>query len=224
MTDEPKPTMKQQSESASEEPTRPRFVIGIDLGLVRLATVVTPDNVVVFNGRPILRKRENQIRLRQRYWQKGRMDCVKASGHSERKWVRNINHQVSRQIVDLAAKYSDPIIALENLDGIAHEVKGVKLFRQMIGSWAFKQLTDMIVYKAAKKGIDVVFIDPKNTSKTCHRCGYCARSNRVNQHLFRCRQCGLQTNADRNAAHNIAAVGLRAWQQGRLGTARPDEG
>ncbi|HRQ42682.1 MAG TPA: transposase [Chloroflexota bacterium] len=138
--------------------------------------------------------------------------------------MRNINHQVSRQIVDLAVEYPHPLIALENLDGIAHEVKGVKQFRQMIGSWAFKQLTDMIVYKAARKGIDVIFVDPKNTSKTCHRCGHCARGNRVNQHLFRCQKCGLETNADRNAAHNIAAAGLRSWQQGRLGTARPDQG
>jgi molecular chaperone DnaK (HSP70) len=37
MTDEPKPTMKQQSESASEEPTRPRYVIGIDLGTTNSA-------------------------------------------------------------------------------------------------------------------------------------------------------------------------------------------
>ncbi|HUM67726.1 MAG TPA: hypothetical protein PLK31_02630 [Chloroflexota bacterium] len=59
-------------------------VIGIDLGLVRLATVVTPDNVVVFKGRAILKKRDKHIRLRQRYWQKGRMDCVKASGRKER--------------------------------------------------------------------------------------------------------------------------------------------
>jgi len=207
------------NQSQGNNPT----VIGIDLGLVRLATVVTPESVVVFDGRPILRKRAKHVRLRQRYWRKGRNDRIKASGRKEQRWVRNINHQISYQIVDLADQYPHAVIALENLDGIAHKVKGVKSLRKMVGTWAFKQLSDMIVYKAARIGIDVVFVDPRNTSKTCHRCGHCTPNNRVSQHLFRCQNCGLETNADRNAAHNIAAAGLRAWQQGRLGTARLDE-
>ena len=36
-------------------------------------------------------------------------------------------------------------------------------------------------------------------------------------------KCGFRTNADWNAATNIAAAGLRALQQGPTDTARSDE-
>ena len=43
------------------------------------------------------------------------------------------------------------------------------------------------------------------TSQTCSACGHCAPDNRESQAVFRCVACGHQTNADVNAAVNIAA-------------------
>ena len=45
MTDKPKPAMKQQLESASEQPARPRFVIGIDLGTTNSAVSYVDTNI-----------------------------------------------------------------------------------------------------------------------------------------------------------------------------------
>ena len=41
------------------------------------------------------------------------------------------------------------------------------------------------------------------TSQTCNVCGYIDKSNRPNQHTFRCKNCGHTDNADFNAAKNI---------------------
>ena len=41
------------------------------------------------------------------------------------------------------------------------------------------------------------------TSQTCNICGYIDKSNRPNQHTFKCKNCGHTDNADFNAAKNI---------------------
>ena len=41
------------------------------------------------------------------------------------------------------------------------------------------------------------------TSQSCNVCGYIDKSNRPNQHTFRCKNCGHTDNADFNAAKNI---------------------
>ena len=41
------------------------------------------------------------------------------------------------------------------------------------------------------------------TSQTCNVCGYIDKSNRPNQHTFKCKNCGHTDNADSNAAKNI---------------------
>ena len=48
-------------------------------------------------------------------------------------------------------------------------------------------------------------INPAFTSQTCSACGHCAPDNRKSQAVFRCTACGHHTNADVNAAINIAA-------------------
>jgi transposase len=48
-------------------------------------------------------------------------------------------------------------------------------------------------------------VNPAYTSQTCSVCGHCAPENRESQAVFRCIACGYLTNADVNAAVNIAA-------------------
>jgi putative transposase len=61
--------------------------------------------------------------------------------------------------------------------------------------------------KAESAGRVVVEVDPRNTSRTCSRCGHCARENR-NREAFRCLTCGHTAHADVNAALNILRAGL----------------
>jgi len=52
-------------------------------------------------------------------------------------------------------------------------------------------------------GIDVVVINPKNTSRECSNCSYTDKKNRKSQSEFRCIECGYHDNADLNAAKVI---------------------
>ncbi len=134
--------------------------------------------------------------------------------------MRDIHHQISRQIVDLTAAYERPVMVFETLDGIRSRVDGSQRFHRRMNSWAFRQWMDFVTYKAALAGIRVVFVDPRGTSKACSGCGHSSRSNRPDQSYARCVHCGYELNADLNAARNIAAPGLDALSQGPSDTAR----
>jgi putative transposase len=70
--------------------------------------------------------------------------------------------------------------------------------------------------KARASGVQVVFVDPRFTSQQCHVCGHTAAGNRESQAVFRCQACGHLDHADRNAALNILARGLRLLAAGEL--------
>jgi putative transposase len=198
--------------------------IGADLGIVRHAVLATPDRVVFFSGKEARHRREHFADIRRRYQRHKRTDRVKDQRGKESRWMRDINHKLSHAIVDLACQYSNPVIVLEKLDGIRSRARGSKRFNRMMSSWTFRQLADFLEYKAARAGVQVLYIDPRGTSKTCPRCGHATRSNRPDQGHFRCVSCGYQANADMVAARNIAAAGASLWQQGQPDTARPDKG
>ncbi len=46
-------------------------------------------------------------------------------------------------------------------------------------------------------------IDPKYTSQRCHNCGVVRKDNRKSQSVYRCKECGVEKNADVNAVLNI---------------------
>ncbi len=61
----------------------------------------------------------------------------------------------------------------------------------------------MLKYKADWYGRQFVKVDPKYTSQTCCICGNVSKENRKTQAFFQCVSCGLELNADHNAAINI---------------------
>jgi len=58
-------------------------------------------------------------------------------------------------------------------------------------------------HKANWKGIKVIRISERGSSKTCSKCGYEDKLNRKTQGLFKCRKCGFELNADANGVRNI---------------------
>ncbi len=64
-----------------------------------------------------------------------------------------------------------------------------------------------IGYKMKLKGGVFVQVHPKNTSRTCPKCGCISKKNRPSQPVFKCVSCGYSANADVNAACNILRAG-----------------
>lgn len=184
----------------------PGGIIGVDFGIVKLAVL---SNNVFFDGRQKRWRKERWAERRKALQQAGRLSRVKKEAGHERRWMQYINHCISKRIVEIA-KAEGKAIALENLLGIRERVKGSKKFNRMMSGWNFRQLASFIKYKATLARVPVIYVDPKETSKTCPRCGNVSRYNRKTQGWFKCIKCGYQSDADRVGALNIAARAINA--------------
>ncbi len=93
-----------------------------------------------------------------RYLQtKGKYRKVKQIRNREQKIINELNHKMSRKIVDMA-KDSKSGLKMENLEG-TRNAKSTRSFRYSLNSWSFYQLRQMIEYKAKLLGILIVYID-----------------------------------------------------------------
>jgi putative transposase len=138
--------------------------------------------------------------IRKRLQKLGKYKKVKRIKNRESRIVRDLNHKMSRKIVD-TAKSNNSGIKLEKLKGIRKNRKHAKSFKYSLNSWTFYQLQTMIEYKAKLLGVPVSYIDPAYTSQKCSRCGHIGDRNGKN---FECPACGHVDHADVNAAFNIA--------------------
>ena len=64
-----------------------------------------------------------------------------------------------------------------------------------------------VVHKALLAGVPVLLVDPRDTSRTCNRCGHCEKANRKNQEEFVRKGCGHEDHANINASKNIRIKG-----------------
>jgi IS605 OrfB family transposase len=122
--------------------------------------------------------------------------------------MTDVNHQVSKELVEQAGSHS--LIVLEELKGIRSATERVrKCNRWMTVSWAFHQLRQMIEYKAKINKVGVIAVDPAYTSQACPKCEHIAKANRKKRsHLFTCQRCGYTSNDDRIGAMNLKRKGI----------------
>jgi len=179
---------------------------GLDLGVAHVAVLSGPEVVQFWDGKPLRYIRGRFFRYRQALQQKRKLGMVKRSKGKEARWATQMNHQVSREIVDIVASHGG-VLHVEKLLGIRDRVKMTRKVNRMVHSWPFAQLLDFISYKAALAGVQVIEEDPRHTSQRCSACGHTDRKNRQAQAAFRCVACGYTLHADLNAARNLAAKG-----------------
>ena len=180
-------------------------VLGVDMGIVELATDSEGQS---FSGAVVkavrCRVREHRRQVQKKRSRSAFKRLQKINRRASR-FTRDVNHCISKSLV-LKAKVLQKALALEDLSGIRERASGFnKTMRWQMGNWAFADLAAKIVYKAAEAGLPVVFVDPRNTSRTCSVCGHCDKANRKRQASFQCLSCGFCANADKNASKNIEA-------------------
>ncbi|MDQ6645542.1 MAG: transposase, partial [Chloroflexota bacterium] len=182
-----------------------RETLGVDLGVVQLATDSTGES---FSGANVHEVRARSHKRRQTLQQVGTRSAkrrLKKMSGREKRFQKDTNHRIAKTLVHKAV-VSCKALALEDLTGIRERVTVRHENRYERHSWAFSQLRCCIAYKAAWAGIEVRYVDPRNTSRTCSECGSCDKKNRQSQASFLCKQCGFCCNADVNAAINISRV------------------
>ena len=194
----------------SPTPDEPEGTLGIDLGIVNLATDSEGET---FSGAAVEQVRERHAKLRQALQKRGTKSAkrhLKKLSGKERRFRKNTNHVISKRIVT-KAKSQGKALAIEDLRHIRSRTERTvrKSQRSRHSSWAFSQLREFLTYKARHYGVCLHTVDPRYTSQTCSVCGHCEKKNRKSQAEFNCLQCGYAENADRNAALNISRAAVK---------------
>ena len=193
-------------------------VLGVDLGVENLAVTSTAP---FFSGRELQHVCREHARRRRALEKTGTRSAnltARRIAGQERRYIRNELHEISRAIVDEARSHNCSVIALEELEGIYDTIAA----REFAHRWAYRQLCEFIEYKAEAYEISVDYVDSRYTSQLCAECGHQARQNRPERSRFECVNCGSTSNADYNAAKNIALRYVRDGPQSssRTGTRR----
>jgi putative transposase len=195
---------------------------GVDLGVAWLVTtsegeqLANPRHLAASAGRLAAAQRDLARK------QRGSKRRGKAAAR-----VAALHAKIRRQRVDGAHKAA--LALVRDYDVIVHEdLKVANLIRSASGtveqpgrnvaakSSLNRSILDagwgvfltVLAHKAESAGREVIAVNPANTSRTCARCGHCARENRLTQAVFACTACGHTAHADQNAAVNILRAGL----------------
>lgn len=189
-------------EAEEPEPVDFQDVLGVDFGIKNIA--VDSDGTV-YSASHLLNVRHRYRRLRARLQRKGTKSAkrrLKALSGREARFRNDANHVIAKRIVE-RAQGTCRAIAIEELRYIRDRVTVRRSQRATLRSWPFADLRRKIEYKARLAGVPVIVVDPRDTSRTCPRCGCIDKRNRPNQATFSCVRCGFAGHADHIAAENI---------------------
>lgn len=203
------------------EPTTGEAAMGVDLGIKIPAVIhiIGRGSRYVGNGRYQRAKRRQFYARRKRLQKAKKVRAVRKSEGKERRWMRDINHKLSRRIVTHAQQQGVGVIRLERLAGIRKRISqhtsgtagtsrgaqrrehAARKNNRMKNTWPFFQLTQFITYKAERLGIRVEQVDPAYTSQTCPAC---FARNKAEDRRYVCVACGWMGHRDAVGAINIA--------------------
>ena len=182
--------------------------VGIDVGIAKFAYLSDGSYIEspYFLEPNLKRLRILQRKLsRQKKGSKSRVKTVMK--------IRKLHLKIKRQRIDFLHKVSTSIankysscyvedLKLQNMTKL-----NSTLSRRMLdnGFYTFRLFLE---YKFIHKSNHFSAIPPAYTSQTCSGCGEVNKLSRVSQDKYICTSCGLEVNADYNAALNIKAKGI----------------
>ena len=192
-------------------PYEPETVLGVDLGVKRMAVASDPEGhrVKFFHGGPALDRREHHFKLRRELQRKGLRRKVKALKGRETRHQVNLEHVVANEVVQ-AALEARAAIALEDLRNL--KWRGRR-------AWSRARLGKFIEFKAALSGVPVLRVGPAYTTRHCGLHGRGCPTRRSGPRLSAA--CGYVVDADFNGARGIARRGLDRYTRSRPGRSEP---
>jgi putative transposase len=119
-------------------------------------------------------------------------------------------HQVANSVLKFAEERKSAIV-LEDLKGF--KSKRSKELNRRLSMWPRRKLHQIIEYKAQWKGVPVIKVDPRNSSRTCPICRTIQDSRMGAE--FKC-ECGWHLNRHINASINLLQTAISKGMAGGL--------
>ena len=205
------------------QPAQDEIVMGVDTGIKVPAVAYIAGQSARFygNGREMRYKRRKFYARRKKLQHFKKKKSVKRTKNKESRWMKDVNHKISRKIVNHAHQRRVATIRVESLEGIREGTtrtsRGASAQKnnRATNSWTFYQLTAFITYKAARLGIKVEMVDPAHTSQQCPACKH---RHKADDRAYICKDCGWKGHRDIVGAINISRrTGLDGHSQGAMG-------
>lgn len=204
--------------------------VGIDVGIVRFATLWDGHVEQVIAPLNSFRRHENRLSLAQQKmsrkvkfsnnWKRARARVQKIQYQ-----IANVRNDFFHQTSDITSK-NPAMIVVEDLKvkNMSHSASGTLEepgrnvaakfgLNKAILDQGWGEFRRQLTYKSDWKGSWLVAVPPANTSRECPACGHIDADNRKAQSLFLCVACGHTENADLLASKNIRERGLKLAQR-----------
>ena len=181
--------------------------VGIDLGLTTFATMSNGETIPRQRFFKEYEKRIANASRKRESLPKGSKERNKAKLIESRIYEKMTNKRkdfIHKSVNSLINKYD--LICLEDLNIKKMQQTDMKNIRKGIADIAWNQFIRFTSYKAESAGKIVMLVNPKNTTKTCSRCGSLVEKE-LSERIHNC-SCGLILDRDVNAAINILRRGL----------------
>ena len=210
-----------QTEYEQEQPVHTGDDIGIDMGIVRFATLSDGRYFEPINAFHSLKGKLAKLQRQLKRKTKGSNNWKKlvAKIGKLHKRIANIRKNFLHQISNTISK-NHATVYVEDLQvkNMSKSAKGTienpgKMVKQKAGlnrailDQAWYEFRRQLEYKLRWRGGQLILVSPQYTSQCCPACGHTAKVNRTTQALFACVQCGYTENADVVGAMNVLQRG-----------------
>ena len=195
-------------------------VVGIDRGINFVVATYDSEHKSGFvSGKSIKQKRAHYSKLRKELQMRHTPSAkrrIKAIGQRENRWMQDVNHCVSKALVENNPKHT--LFVLEDLSGVRNATERVRTKDRYVSvSWSFYDLEQKLIYKAKQNQSTVIKVNPRYTSQCCPVCGHIEKANRDKKiHLFTCKNCGYKSNDDRIGAMNLYRMGINYLEDSQV--------
>lgn len=166
--------------------------IGVDLGMVKLLTT----NEGEFFGTKFNKINEKILRK-------------KKNSKAYKKALRERDNLINQEVNKLP--WEDiGTLCYENLLNLTkgkNKLRKNKRLRVKQQHWTYRKVISRILMKCEENRVRPVYVNPRNTSRTCPSCNYVDEANRKLE-KFHCLTCGYKHDADIVGAMNILHKGL----------------
>ena len=194
-------------------PYKPRRVLAVDVNLKQLT---------VYDGRRVrrietrylealrLKHLAEEVQKRHPYSWRRNKRLLRLIGSLHRRSARIVldwSRKVAKYVVS-KAKRMRAAIAVEELEKLWHSAsQKSSSLADRLSRFAYRKLLQAIEAKCIEHNVPVIHVDPRNTSKTCPRCG---SRLRYEHRLAICPRCGFTADRDTVGAMNIYKRALAA--------------
>jgi IS605 OrfB family transposase len=201
-------------DKAMRTPVQPDAVVGVDVGINRLAVLSTGETIV--NPRHLAgasRRLRRSCRRMSRRQGPDRRTGQKASnrwkravarvGHTHARIANLRRDGLHKLTTRLAAEFGTVVVEQLNVAGMLRNRRLAKA----ISDCGFGVIRQQLTYKTEWNGGRLVMADRWfPSSKTCSGCGAVKAKLTLSERTYTCITCGIVLDRDLNAARNLAAL------------------